>query len=121
MTIARARHTATAFRDGRVLVTGGTRYGEFVYYSDAEIYNPATNTWTTVAPMKLGRHSHAATLLGNGRVLVAGGFDNASASPPYAEAEIYDPIANTWTVTTMMNVQRMQHGLVTLGSGKALA
>ncbi len=39
----------------------------------AELYDPATQTWSLTAPMSTLRHSHAATLLYSGQVLVAGG------------------------------------------------
>jgi len=39
----------------------------------AEIYNPATGTWTQTGSLGLPRRDHTATLLPNGTVLVAGG------------------------------------------------
>ena len=71
---ARYRHTATLLRNGKVLVAGGTvtPYGG-LSFSSAELYDPATGSWSTTGSLNNGRASHTATLLPNGKVLVAGG------------------------------------------------
>ncbi|MFO1322514.1 MAG: kelch repeat-containing protein [Burkholderiales bacterium] len=94
---ARERHTAVTLADGRVLIAGGrVKSGSsYTAVAPAEIYNPATNTFATVASMGTGaRYSHGAVRLADGRVLVAGG---SGTSTDLATAQIYDPSANTWT------------------------
>jgi hypothetical protein len=62
-------HAATLMPDGRVLVVGD---------DSAELYDPATNTWSTAGELNLPRFDlHTATLLGDGRVLVVGGSEGA--------------------------------------------
>jgi len=60
--------------DGTVLVVGGGRkddYGEPVH--SAEIYHPASGTWTVMAAQRAPRMYHStAVLLPDGRVLSAG-------------------------------------------------
>src|SRR6266853_421752 len=76
MKTARAGQTATLLPDGQVLVAGGFNepaLGSFNYLSSAELYNPATGSWTVTGSMSTARDGHTATLLPNGRVLVAGG------------------------------------------------
>ena len=80
MSIGRAFHTATLLDDGRVLVVGGVTYGGMVgadHVTDvldtAEIYDPATDTWTPTPLMSRHRAGHIAIKLPDGRVLVAGG------------------------------------------------
>jgi hypothetical protein len=53
-------------QDGRVLVAG---------YGTADVFSPATGTWTATGPMvdPGGLYASAAALLPNGQVLVAGG------------------------------------------------
>ena len=70
---ARSNHTAVTLQDGRVLVAGGTTSGGGIT-SAAEIYDPASNSWTPVAGgMTAPRSNHTASLLADGTVLIAGG------------------------------------------------
>ncbi|AUX48814.1 uncharacterized protein SOCE26_103550 [Sorangium cellulosum] len=96
---------AVLLQDGRVLVAGGHgRYQHFegdLGLGSAEIYDPATDTWTTAAPMLAARTSdvmdQSAVLLPDGRVLVTGGIDEETRN-----AEIYDPDADAWTLAAPM-------------------
>ena len=54
----------------------------------AEIYSPATGTWSLASTMPSGRYGHMAALLSNGDVLIAGGTGTAG---NLATAEIYNP------------------------------
>ena len=65
----------------------------------------------------MGRWKHTATLLADGRVLVTGGFNGGQLS----SAEIYDPVAETWSATAgPMTVARYHHLASLLPSGKVL-
>lgn len=74
---ARMHHNAVLLPDRTVFVCNGSAKGEDVGQSTlpAEIYNPATNTWTVVkTPNVSGRVYHSvALLLPDGRVATAGG------------------------------------------------
>ena len=70
-------HTATLLPNGKVLVAGGVGINELVLAS-AELYDPASGTWTATGSLGTAREFHTATLLPNGNVLVAGG-DGATA------------------------------------------
>jgi hypothetical protein len=63
-----------------VLVAGGGDEN-----STAEVYDPATGSFTITGGMEVGRSGHTATLLPNGSVLVAGGGIFAG----LASAELY--------------------------------
>ena len=71
--LARVGHTATVLPQGAVLILGGIgRDGAIV--GDAELYDPATATFSTLENLRLpARAHHSATLLTDRRVLVAGG------------------------------------------------
>ncbi|RMG89365.1 MAG: hypothetical protein D6706_21485, partial [Chloroflexi bacterium] len=102
------RNSTTLLADGRVLVAGSD--GSIFYSPDssaAEIYDPATNTWTPTGFMTMGRSGHLAVLLNDGRVLVAGNQWGDTS------AEIYDPAAETWTPTGGMN-DHHGHGTISL-------
>jgi hypothetical protein len=56
--------------------------------SDAEVHDPATDTWTRAGSLGTARAAHGATLLANGKVLAVGGHKDRVA---LASAEVYDP------------------------------
>lgn len=115
MKVQRAAHTATLLPNGKVLVAGGMnvyvpriRWGSCT--DTAELYDPATDTFSSAGKMSTVRCGHTATLLQNGKVLVAGGIT----------AELYDPATNSWTATGSMNVARGGHSAVLLPNGTVL-
>ncbi len=89
----RRQLNATILPDGTVLVTGGSSGKGFNNTQDpvyaAELWNPHTGTWTTLASSSSYRGYHSiAVLLPDGRVLAAGGSaaDETGGeffSPPY--------------------------------------
>lgn len=78
MAFARRQLNTTLLPDGTVLVTGGTSADGFNNATGAELaaelWNPATEEWATLAAMAVPRLYHStALLLPDGRVLAAGG------------------------------------------------
>ena len=78
MAFAREFHNLVSLPDGNVLAVGGSSSGGGADPSKAvlpaEIWNPNTETWTTVASLQTPRMYHSTSLLlPDGRVLVAGG------------------------------------------------
>ena len=100
----------------------GFSYG-YCALTGAELYDPATQTFSPTGDMTVDRALHTATLLGNGKVLIAGGQESESTTPTYvflASAELYDPVTGTFTVTDSMATPRVGHTATLLGSGKVL-
>ena len=92
--------------NGKVLVAGGIN--DQRRSRSAELYDPATGTWTATGSLATARYGHTATLLPNGKVLVAGGRDISGAY--LASAELYDPASGTWTATGSLATARFTHG-----------
>ena len=127
MTYPRESHTATLLANGKVLVAGGfvqdpTSAGRSGTTALAEIYDPATDTWTSAGSMSTHRAHHTATLLGSGKVLVVGGLDQGGVGYGYTiSAETYDPATNTWTpVAAPLTLARSSHTATLLNNGKVL-
>ncbi len=76
----------------------------------AELFDPATDTWTPAARLEVNGLWGTATALPDGRALVAG-------SP---NAEVYDPVSDAWTVTSGMATSRGEHTATLLTNGKVL-
>jgi hypothetical protein len=97
----RRRHlNATVLPDGQVLVTGGTSAGGFNDLSgsvhQAEIWNPSTGNWTTVASNAVDRGYHSVSLLLPDATVLHGASGNAddvggNPFPDRKSHEIYHP------------------------------
>src|SRR5262249_55472082 len=96
---------------GKVLIAGGNivTFGERV----AELYDPASGTFSDTGSTTILRSGHTATLLTvgalAGQVLIAGGSDSAT-------AELYNPATGTFTPTGSMTVPRTGHSATALGA-----
>lgn len=108
--------TLTTLANGQALLVGGVAAGNMVP-AGAELYNPATNVWTSGGNIAVGRTNHRATLLSNGKVLIAGGN---TAGGDTATAELYDPALNTWSSGGSMTGPRRAHVQVLLTNGNVL-
>jgi hypothetical protein len=97
-------------------VAGG---GNFMLIT-AELYNPASGSWSPTGSLTISREGHTATLLRNGTVLVAGGIALPGAGFVTASAEIYDPVAGTWAGTGSLATARDIHSATLLPDGTVL-
>ena len=115
MAAARFGLVASLMPDGDVLVAGGL--GEEpnalnLALTSAEIYDPRTNLWVSIASMAEFHAPDTATALQNGTVLVVGAI---GASRP----ELYDPAGDRWLVTGP-TMDRYQHTATRLPNGRVL-
>jgi N-acetylneuraminic acid mutarotase len=127
---ARFAHTATLLATGDVLIAGGSNWfqaeGRGAGLNSAEIYHPATDTWSSAGSMQTARSLFTATALVNGRVLVAGGTNapgmwGGFGGTPFTSAELYNPWANQWSVTGSLSGGRESYGAALLTNGTVLA
>jgi hypothetical protein len=112
----RFNHTATLLNDGRVLVVGGMvadSSGNQESVATAELFDPASGSFSPTGALNNGRFNHTATLLNGGEVLVASGDATGT-------AELYDPVAGAFTLTGSVNTARQAAAAVLLNDGKVL-
>ena len=95
-----------------MLVTGGQDSGVSILAS-AELYDPASGSWTLTGRLTDPRFEHTATLLPNGKVLVEGGLYLTT-------AELYDPASETWSATDSLATVRRFHTATLLPNGMVL-
>ncbi|MGH2689457.1 MAG: galactose oxidase-like domain-containing protein [Actinomycetota bacterium] len=108
----------TMLADGRILIAGGTDWyiepeilnrtehgihlglTELEGLRSSQIFDPATNTFTSVGDMKFGRWYPELVVLPDGKVLAAGGVTKlikATQLGNVRRTETYDPSTNAWT------------------------
>ena len=88
-------HVAVKLANGKVLVTGGDSTINIQPTATAELFDPATNQFTTVGQMTSPRMQHFAVLDDDGTVLIGGG--RGADGSDLATVESYDPATNTFT------------------------
>ena len=85
---------SVVLNDGRVFVMSG--YASTGYATTADIYDPATRSFTSVT-LPVPRDYVALALLNSGRVLIAGGV---GPSGTMGDIVVYDPVTNAFLGTT---------------------
>jgi hypothetical protein len=130
MKTARMDATATLLADGRVLIAGGSSAESGMVtpsaLASAELYDPATGTFTPTGSMFTARSTATATLLADGKVLIAGGFGcpgkrscpSESGSVALSSAELYDPATGTFSPTGAMAETHCSASAVLLADGR---
>ena len=111
--------SAISLPDGRAIIVGWQPDNIGLPQRAVQLYDPATGSLTAVDLPSgvLSRGPQGATLLPNGRVLVLDGNEDV------LQAEVYDPVANTWELgasTTGRQAFSMTvaDGVVLLAGGK---
>jgi hypothetical protein len=113
--------TATLLVNGRVLITHSIFYvGSNENFSrHAELYDPATGSFTATGEMGSFHAGPTATLLTGGKVLVVGG-DVGDGDGPSSSAELYNPDTGTFTQTGGLTSGREGHTATLLSNGTVL-
>src|SRR4029453_599827 len=103
----------TLLLDGKVLVGDTDDPQADVPLPGAEVYAPASGTWSSAGMVSTTEEwgGLTATVLRDGRVLVAG----------QAGAKLYDPDSGTWTATGKMTIPRSSATATLLPDGNVLA
>lgn len=98
-------HVMAAAANGKVFAIGGqttesSEPDKAGFVNTVYEYDPATNKWTTKAPMPTRRGGGAAAVV-DGKIYVAGGRP-----PGGADFAVYDPKADRWTRLANLPTQR---------------
>ncbi len=131
LTSARSSHGAARLADGRVVVVGGggadvmgpcpPQYPScFIAkpIASAEIYDPATDRWSALAPLSEARHSFALVPLASGAILAAAGAKDGGGGT--ATTELFDPATLSWSAGPKLSVDRLHPSVTRLGDGRIL-
>ncbi|HEV2222203.1 MAG TPA: kelch repeat-containing protein [Candidatus Acidoferrales bacterium] len=132
----RAGFTATLLDNGMVLIAGGADTFLNIFspvgpssgcptfsttiLSSAELYNPATGTFSATGSLNTARDGQTATLLNNGMVLIVGGSGSTRGNSELSSAELYNPATGIFTVTGNLNTARSGHTATLLSNGMVL-
>ena len=90
---------AVAGPDGLIYAMGGgDQYVSMMGWpsSDAQAYNPATDTWTVLASLPYPSGGSQAVVGKDGNIYLPGGMDNNSEA--VSTFQMYSPSSQTWTV-----------------------
>ncbi len=123
MTTPRAYQAAALLSNGEVLIVGGenVQASSDRTLASAELYDPATGTFSATGAMAAAREYETATRLADGRVLVAGGSQpTMSGSGTLSSAELYDPVSGAFSPAGSMTAARSDHSATLLDDGRVL-
>ena len=105
MESARNLHKATLLNNGMVLITGGCiDGGDNNCLLTAELYNPATKTFSSTGSMSTKRFEQTAVLLYTGNVLISGGCPGSGGCD--SSTELYNPTTGTFSLSGPMSIGR---------------
>jgi hypothetical protein len=100
-------HMGAVNLNGKIYTVGGQTGNDaaLIPQNAVEVYDPATDTWTSVASMpKAVNHFASAALVSGGRILTFGGqTTNGNA---IADCYAYDPVANRWATLSSLPAAR---------------
>ncbi len=80
---------AAALLGGRMFVFGGEHGGGVFFQNEA--YDPATDTWATMAPMPTPRHGTGAAVVGDAIYIPGGGLVRSGSRPSDANEALTCP------------------------------
>jgi hypothetical protein len=122
MATARANPVAKLLPDGKtIVVMGGVEVNTNKSLTSVEMFDTATEQWSSGGAIAQPRFWATGNLLPDGKILLAGGTtcDNCG---PMKPAEIYDPVSQTSEVLPEMKTARLGHGsaLTTINGAQVL-
>jgi Kelch motif len=119
------RHATGVWMGTELIIAGGSGYNppptqrnwDFVHFSDAAAYDPATRTWRKLPSMPVARGGDYASVWDGREMIVIGGTSRPSASAePLARGVAYNPATNTWRWLAPMEFLRSGFACAWTGS-----
>jgi len=102
-------HAAVAALNGRLYVLGGQRTDTGTIPGPAtnavEIYDPASDRWTSGPPLPTARMGLVAAVL-NGKLYAIGGRTDGFSTSAVGTVEVFDPATQAWTTRNPMSQPR---------------
>jgi N-acetylneuraminic acid mutarotase len=86
--------------DGKIYVIGGQMLaGLYIINpsSSNDVYDPATDSWSKMAPIPTPVMGYASTVLDNKIYIIGGGNTGGPEYEPLSQVQIFDPKTNQWT------------------------
>jgi hypothetical protein len=119
MSEPRQGHSTVTLADGSALVCGGWCMQLATALATCERFDPAAGAFEAAPPMNVARYRHTATVLLDGTLLVTGG--QGADGVQLDTAELYDPVAGTWTLLdSTLGDPKMDHTATLLADGSVL-
>jgi len=113
LAVGRGCAAVVTLASGRAMLVGGSNGAGPL--RSADVYDPATDTWTKTGDMNVPRWFHTATALPDGGVMAVGG-QGGPGNP-----EVWSPTTGTWTVVAKAAYTRGDGtSAVTLPGGRVL-
>jgi hypothetical protein len=120
MPTARGFLAATTGPNGRIYAIGGDTTGSL---NTVEAYDPATNTWRSMAPMPTARGGLAVATGSDGRIYAMGGaaLVGGVIRTSLDTVEAYDPPTDTWSAVAPLLTPRNSPAAATGPDGRIYA
>lgn len=113
--------------DGRAVVAGGEDLSwngaqQRTFVTNVRVLNPASGSWTSLAPLRSGRSNIGLVQLPNGQLMAAGGSTTSGGSGGQSTkaADVYDWLTNTWYAAAAMSDARAMGGIAVMDDGMVL-
>ncbi len=111
--LARSEHSAV-WTGTNMLIWGGYNDPTNYFYKDGGIYNPTSDTWTTMAASPLSNRSRHTAFWTGTKMIVWGGIDD---SFQFNDGAMYDPTLDSWNTISMTNAPSVRNDFCSVWTG----
>jgi N-acetylneuraminic acid mutarotase len=112
-------HMSSAVVNGMAYAIGGVigHDPHQLDVNDVHRYDPATNSWSAVAPLPVERsHAEPSTFVRDGKIIIVGGRSRQTGLESLADVTEYDPETNQWIALAPLPARRAAPIVASLGN-----